>query len=329
MFEGLVTVLTYMAVVLVVLVAIIMLLAYRFRHFQDMIVYHPEEPAGARTNVESPRDKGVSRYELLEIRTPDGVTLRGFLVQPARGTPRCVITYFHGNAGNVGHRIPIACMLAEGLSATVVMVDYRGFGLSDGGSMTAAPHEAGLKIDADAIMDFVLNRDDLRRLPQFVMGTSLGGAVTAYLGSQPRFDSIVAGFIIENSFTSISDMADALFAPMIAQRVPGWRGRLLIFTLSRIIKPIVLYIGWWSIDAVRHITAPTMFISSAKDELVPPAHVQALHDAAVKSSLRRFVVLPQGTHNDAPNAPGYLEHITSFIHDALRRRGHHLGTGPS
>eukprot|EP00672_Neobodo_designis_P025249 CAMPEP_0174827912 /NCGR_PEP_ID=MMETSP1114-20130205/1010_1 /TAXON_ID=312471 /ORGANISM="Neobodo designis, Strain CCAP 1951/1" /LENGTH=320 /DNA_ID=CAMNT_0016061599 /DNA_START=45 /DNA_END=1003 /DNA_ORIENTATION=+ len=320
MFDVLVTVLTYVAAVLVTLVLIVMAVAYRFRHFQDMLLYHPQEPAGSRTAVDSPRDHGVSRYEVLDIRTPDGLTLRGFLVQPPTGASRCVITYFHGNAGNVGHRIPIARLLAERVGATVVMMDYRGYGQSDSGSAAAAPSEAGLKVDANAVMEYVLGRDDLRRLPQFVMGTSLGGAVTIYLASQQRYDRVVAGFIVENSFTSISDMADVVFAPVIARRIPGWRGKLLTFTLSKIIKPVVLYIGWWSIDAVRHVTAPTLFISAAKDELVPPSHVHALHDAAVKSSLRRFVTLPDSTHNDAPAAKGYAEHISGFVHDVLQRR---------
>jgi pimeloyl-ACP methyl ester carboxylesterase len=326
MFDWLVTVATYVAVVLVVLVLIIMAAAYHLRHLQDLLLYHPGEPAGSRERFDGPREFGVPRFENLEVRTPDGLTLRGFAVMPTSATPRHVIVYWHGNAGNAGHRTPIARLLAERTASTVVMMDYRGYGLSDGIPNTH-PNESGLKMDAESVMGYVLAREDWRRLPIFVMGTSLGGAVSIYLGSQPRYDRIIAGWILENTFTSISDMADVVFAPIIRRAVVGWRAPALIFLLNRIIKPIVLHIGWYSIDLVRQVTAPILFISSSRDDLVPPSHVRSLHDSARACGLKRFHALPEAGHNDAPAAPGYADAIAAFMAEAVARRGGHaLGT---
>jgi pimeloyl-ACP methyl ester carboxylesterase len=321
MLDALLTVLTYIGCVLVTLILIIMVLAYRYRHLQDLLVYHPEEPDGSRTRMDGPREHRVARYEMLEVPTPDGVTLRGFLVQPTHGTPRCAIIYFHGNAGNAGHRTPIARLLADRTNSTVVMMDYRGYGLSDPAPLQAHPNEAGIKIDAEATMDYCLGREDISRLPIFVMGTSLGGAVTVYLASLARYERYVAGWIVENTFTSIGDMADVVFAPPIKRMYPGWRSTLLLFTLSRVIKPIVLQIGWYSIDLIRSVTGPMLFISSAKDELVPPSHMRALHDSARAVGYKRFLNLPDSGHNDAPAASGYAESIGTFLNDVLSRRG--------
>ena len=56
----------------------------------------------------------------------------GFVPAPdTSDTEKGVIVYFHGNAGNVGHRLPIAYHLAKATGCAVVMIDYRGYGRSD------------------------------------------------------------------------------------------------------------------------------------------------------------------------------------------------------
>lgn len=59
----------------------------------------------------------------------------------ARSRPTVVM--FHANAGNVGHRIPLARKFVSELRCNVFMLSYRGYGLSEG-----APSEAGIKVDA-------------------------------------------------------------------------------------------------------------------------------------------------------------------------------------
>jgi len=70
-----------------------------------MLLYYPDQPANSRLYVESPSIFGLP-YENIFIKTSDGVKLHTvFIKQPEHklNTAHTVI-FFHGNAGNIGHR---------------------------------------------------------------------------------------------------------------------------------------------------------------------------------------------------------------------------------
>jgi pimeloyl-ACP methyl ester carboxylesterase len=58
-------------------------------------------------------------------------------------------------------------------------VEYRGYGHSDG-----TPDEAGLGLDAEAILNFALEHEEINNEKIFVFGRSLGGAVSIELCSK-------------------------------------------------------------------------------------------------------------------------------------------------
>lgn len=72
--------------------------------FQDALLYQPNEPDTARTIVQTP-DVFHMPYETITIDTSDNEKLHGFLIkQPTRTNERETLIFFHGNAGNIGHR---------------------------------------------------------------------------------------------------------------------------------------------------------------------------------------------------------------------------------
>lgn len=108
---------------------------------------------------------------------------------------------FHGNAGNIGHRVPIAKVLEESLGCNVLMLEYRGYGHSSGD-----PHEEGLKIDAQTGLDYIRERAETRNTKIVIYGQSLGGAVAIQLVAKNQEIGDIAGLILENTFTSIKKM---------------------------------------------------------------------------------------------------------------------------
>lgn len=117
--------------------------------------------------------------------------------------------YFHGNAGNVGARIPHIDILVKKLNTNVLILAYRGYGHSEG-----TPSEDGLRLDAEATLDYALNDDEIDSSRVFVYGQSLGGAVAAQLTSNNS--KKVKGLILENTFVSIGEMVDHLM-PFVAK----------------------------------------------------------------------------------------------------------------
>lgn len=216
--------------------------------FISEIIYPRNLPPGARTEVPRPPQFGIENYEELSLPTPDGETISGFLVKPdnkAKARPVTILT-FHGNAGNVGHRLPIAKVLANEMHCTTLMLEYRGYGLS-----TGTPSEKGLAIDAQTGLDYLRRRDDLKGNKIVVYGQSLGGAVSIDLVAKNKGTGDIHGLILENTFLSI--------AKMIPSVIP----------VARYLTPLC-HEYWRSEEMIGQITdIPILLLSGLRDEIVP------------------------------------------------------------
>ena len=120
----------------------------------------------------------------------------------------------HENAGNLGYRIDFYKYLIDNLNVNILSMAYRGYSYSD----AVSPTEEGLKIDADAILKFLSDpansphpkmAQHIHRELIFLQGRSLGGAVAIYMAN--KNPGLFRGLIIENTFSSISDIVDTLF----------------------------------------------------------------------------------------------------------------------
>ena len=150
-------------------------------------------------------------YKDVWIMTRDKVKLHAWFVKADRIQPRNYRTliFFHGNAGNIGARIPNLEMQVKALKCNVLIVDYRGFGNSQG-----EPSEDGLALDAEATIEHALSDPDIDSSNLYVFGRSIGGCVAIQLAA--KNSNHIKDLIVENTFTSIADMVDSLM-PMVAQ----------------------------------------------------------------------------------------------------------------
>jgi hypothetical protein len=227
---------------------------------QGRMVFLPHLPG--RALDATPEAIGLD-YEDAVIETADGERLHGWFV-PA-DTARGTLLFFHGNAGNISHRLDSLAIFNR-LGLDVLMVDYRGYGQSSG-----EPSEAGTYRDARAAWDWLVARG----VPPgriVVFGRSLGGAVGAWLAGQA--DVSPAGLIVESSFTSGTDMARRLY-PWLPARL-----------ITRLKYPVR--------DHLAAATSPVLVIHSRDDEIIPFDMGRALFDAAPEP--KTFFEL-RGDHN--------------------------------
>jgi len=103
--------------------------------------------------------------------------------------------------------------------------------------------------------------------------------------------------------------------------------KLLVPFLKYVVKPIVLFVGWWSIDKIRKVSAPCLLLSGLKDELIPPSHMKLLYEARASSTGMpsssgdvQFVEFPNGKHNDLFLSKGYVSSIEQFMKLTIKRR---------
>lgn len=213
-------------------------------------------PPGARTEV--PRPKEFPDYnfhpesEEVSIITPDGETLSAFLLRPRqRAMPGSepddvTVIMFHGNAGNIGHRIPVAGVLQLAVRCNVLMVEYRGYGLS-----TGTPDEKGINIDAQTSLDYARQHPVLKDTKFVLYGQSLGGAVAINLAYQNMQQGDIKALILENTFLSIRKLIPSAFPP--AKYLVG-----------------LCHQYWNSEEILPKITnMPIIFLSGKQDEIVP------------------------------------------------------------
>jgi fermentation-respiration switch protein FrsA (DUF1100 family) len=166
------------------------------------IIYPRNFPPDARTNVPRPSQFGIAHFEELFIPTPDGESLSAFFIRANKQHARNVtVLMFHGNAGNIGYRLPIAKILENELRCNVLMLQYRGYGLSSGN-----PNEKGLMIDAQTGLDYIRQRQELRNTKIVVYGQSIGGAVSIGLVARNQKHGDIAGIVLENTFTSLKKL---------------------------------------------------------------------------------------------------------------------------
>lgn len=102
-------------------------------HYQDSFLYFPEQPLSSRVFVQNARVLGLP-YENLYIRTQDGIRINALFIKqhPQIQAQAPTVLFFHGNAGNIGHRLLNAKALHAHCYCNVMLVEYRGYGKSEG-----------------------------------------------------------------------------------------------------------------------------------------------------------------------------------------------------
>jgi len=243
--------------------------------FEKKLIYFP-----TRAHDATPAGLGLA-HEEVELVAGDGVRLHGWFL-PAKGS-RLTVLLFHGNAGNISHRLDRALLMQLRLKVDTFLLDYRGYGRSEG-----SPDEAGTYEDARAAYRWLAARGTSpERLVLF--GESLGSAVATQLATEVASRALV----LESPFTSVPDMARAVY-PFL----PLWPFvRTRYDTLSKI-------------EALR---VPLLILHGERDEVVPFAQGRRVFEAAPEP--KRFYAIRGAGHNDTYVVGGdaYWQALSDFM----------------
>ena len=229
--------------------------------------------------VETPAEWQLE-YENVALSTQDGVNLHGWYI-PAEGA-REVVLFFHGNAGNISHR-GASIGIFNRLGLDVLIVDYRGYGRSDG-----KPGEQGLYQDARAAWRYLVDQRGFSPDQVIVFGRSLGAGVATQLAVEVQPGRL----ILESAFSNVRDMARHHMP--VASR----------FTLVRY--------GFDSVQKIGRVDSHLLMLHSPEDEIVPIALGRKIFEAAREP--KTFVQL-RGDHNTGfiLSQPGYERALAAFL----------------
>lgn len=249
--------------------------------FQSRLVFFPNTPS--RAVGPGPDSIGLA-YETVGILTDDGIRLEAWYV-PAR-EPRGTVLFFHGNAGNISHRLD-SLMLFNQLDLSTLIFDYRGYGRSEGKAS-----EAGIYRDGEAAWRYLTEERHVPTAEIVLFGRSLGAAVAASVAGQHRPGAL----IIESGFVSVPDMAAELYP---------W------FPVRRLAR-----IGFPTGDHLKSVSCPVLVVHSRDDEIIPFDHGLRLFGMAREP--KRFLEL-RGGHNDGVlvSSRRYLDGLDAFLANSL------------
>jgi len=284
-----------------IVVAVVLSLKIAVLVLESRLAFYP-----VRTYFETPVAVGLPSEDVFLL-TEDGVRIHAWFIQagtagrrdarsPTGGgpgsitRPRVTLLFFHGNAENIGGCLDVA-VLTRAAGYDLLLVDYRGYGQSEG-----QPSEAGLYRDGEAALRYLRERPGIDASRIVVWGRSIGAAVATHLAAaghaagddEPAArphrppagaDSpALAGVILESAFTS---------APELLRTGGHW----ILYVASRA--------GSYRFDSAERmdrVSAPVLVIHGTDDEIAPFVLGRRLYDLA--PGRKEFVAIQGGGHND-------------------------------
>lgn len=208
------------------------------------------------------------------VRMPvaEGVCVGGKLYVAAPKAP--AVLFFHGNGEIASDYDTIAPFYTE-LGLTLLVIDYRGYGTSDG-----TPTATALVSDARAAFEHVgevFAEHGLEPERLYVMGRSLGSAAALEVAARAG-DGRLAGLILESGF--------AYTFPLIE--------RIGFLQLPDAYEQKD---GFGNIEKIEQVRLPTLIIHGERDWIIPIGDARALFEASPASD-KKLVKVPGAGHND-------------------------------
>lgn len=240
----------------------------------NYFAFHPDN-----VNV-LPADQLPDGVEEISVTTSDQVKIRA-LYLPLAGSGK-VLIYFHGNAGNIYHRIPDLVQLRKA-GVNVVGVSYRGYGSSEG-----APSEAGVYQDGVAVYRYVTEELGFPGSNVIVLGRSIGTTVALYVAQHHE----IGGLILVTPLTNGKELAEASglgFVSSIAGNSFDNQAR------------------------IEHVKVPLLVIHGTDDRVIPFSMGREIFDNAATG--KQFVKIEGAGHNNLQRSYGqaYWPPIADFI----------------
>lgn len=261
-----------MKTIVYIVIAVVLLLGY-IKYIEIHSIFFP------MAEIEFTPEFINLTYEDVYLETKDNIKINAWFIPYTNA--KYTILFYHGNAGNIGHRLDKINLLHQ-IGTNIFIIDYRGFGRSQG-----RPSEHGIYIDAQAAYDYLVNTRRIQPEDIILYGESLGGAAAVDLASKIK----IRALIVEGTFSRGQDMAKRMY-PFL---------------------PSILFSRKFdSLKKIKEVKAPKLFIHSKDDEIVPLNLAKKLFNVAPEP---KYFVEMSGGHNEGflDSQGKYTSSITSFI----------------
>ncbi len=248
---------------------------------QDGLIFYRQPLAEARR---SDLVRRLAAVQEVYVQAQDGTKQHAWHVKSSPSAPGPLVIYFGGNAEEVSWMLERIGHPERGETPGVgwLLVDYRGYGLSEG-----SPGEAVLVSDALQWFDRALTLPSVEPTRIFVFGRSLGSGVAVALAAERP----VAGLILATPYDSLAAVAKRYY----------WYLPVDLLLKHR----------FDSIGKAPGLKQPLLCLIAERDEVIPPVHGERLFDAW--GGPKRKVILQEASHNTTDDHPLFWPSIRAVF----------------
>jgi len=260
----------FSALAAVVLASVMLAACTSLDDFQRQVIFRPSKDAGR-----TPAEYQVKFEDVwLKVGPSGGAQdkLHAWWIPANKSqTNAPAALYLHGAGFGISANLPrIMKLHDEGFS--VLAIDYRGFGKSDG----ELPSEETAYEDSHAAWAELTRRAPTSK--RYIYGHSLGGAMAMELASSPNAKD-AAGLVMESAFTSVSEMQQ--------------------FTAYKWIPLAIVQTQYFdSLAKAPKLCMPTLFMHGSNDYRIPLDIAKKLFAAAPEP--KRWLLVEGARHVDIP-----------------------------
>lgn len=242
---------------------------------QHAVVFKPSPEI-----IGDPSDVGLL-FEDVFPRVAGGSTIHGWWIP--REESRRLVLCLPGSVGNISHELRTIAFMHD-LGANVLIIDYPGFGHSEGRAT-----ERGCYAAAQAAWEFATRDKGWDARDVIAFGRSTGGTVAAWLAARHPDCGLL---VVHSAFTSVPDVAARLF-PFFPVRY-------------------FCYIRFNTLKHIRACRSPIVIMHPTADTHIPVKHSLRILENAPEP--KEFIPL-RGNHygNEWQHTPGLRETLCNRI----------------
>lgn len=258
--------------------AIFLFLCAGFWFFQHLFFLHPQQ---------LPADHVFALgqpFKEVQLKLNEGTSIDMLQFKTTDSVPKGVVLYFHGNRQNMERYAEYASNFTK-QGYECWMMDYPGFGKSTGELTQQQMEQLAMQCCRMAKARF-------DRKQVIIYGKSLGTGLATYLASKADCGQL----ILETPYYSLSSLADH-YTPFVPV---SWLIRMN-FTTGEYLK---------------EVTVPVTIFHGTQDEVIPLSN--ALRLTRMLKQGDRFIIIPNGRHNDLPADSVYQHELRRTLAGAAR-----------
>lgn len=245
----------------------------------------------------------------VQFKTSDDITLSGILIR--RPNAKANMMLCHGYRASKEFMYGFINLFPQ---FNLFLFDFRAHGQSEGRVISIGCHEYKDVLAAADFMKKSIKTEGNKKIPLIILGLSMGAASS--IKALSLYPDLCDALIIDSTFSDLKKILVKGFS--IKSGLPYYPFFPIIrWLFENTAKCKICEMS--TVESVKKITQPILFIHSCNDNFISPKHGLRLYENAVLSRYARIWVAPKCRHGwlNSYYSDVYKKKVNSFLHKSL------------